>query len=97
TRRESDVTYPAAGGKVSQHDWDYAPRLGLRYDVTPNVQVYGNLSRSVEPPHPWSLIWSAPAVSGGQIQPIEMQNQTATTLELGGRGDAAFGRWELAW
>ncbi|MCO7564405.1 TonB-dependent receptor [Pseudomonas sp. S 311-6] len=97
TRRESDVTYPTAGGKVSQHDWDYAPRLGLRYDVTPNVQVYGNLSRSVEPPHPWSLIWSAPAVSGGQIQPIEMQNQTATTLELGGRGDAAFGRWELAW
>lgn len=93
TRRESDVTYPAEGGKVSQHDWDYAPRVGLRYDIRPDLQVYGNLSRSVEPPHPWSLIWSAPT----KTQPIEMQNQTATTLELGARGDSRIGRWELAW
>ncbi len=93
TRRESDVTYPANGGKVSQHDWDYAPRLGLRYDIDPQLQVYGNLSRSVEPPHPWSLIWSSPVA----IQPIEMQNQTATTLELGARGDSALGDWDLAW
>ncbi|MBV4490753.1 TonB-dependent receptor family protein [Pseudomonas oryzicola] len=93
TRRESAVTYPAEGGKVSMHDWDYAPRLGLRYDIRPDLQVYGNLSRSVEPPHPWSLIWSAPTA----YQPIEMQNQTATTLELGARGDSAVGHWDLAW
>ncbi|UVK81519.1 TonB-dependent receptor [Pseudomonas sichuanensis] len=93
TRRESDVSYPATGGKVSQHDWDYAPRVGLRYDIRPDLQVYGNLSRSVEPPHPWSLIWSSPSAT----QPIEMQNQTATTLELGARGDSALGRWDLAW
>ncbi|BBH45371.1 membrane protein [Pseudomonas sp. KU43P] len=93
TRRESDVSYPATGGKVSQHDWDYAPRLGLRYDISPQLQVYGNLSRSVEPPHPWALIWSAPV----STQPIEMQNQTATTLELGARGDALLGRWDLTW
>lgn len=93
TRRESDVTYPVNGGKVSQHDWDYAPRLGLRYDIDPQLQVYGNLSRSVEPPHPWSLIWSSPVAT----QPIEMQNQTATTLELGARGHSALGDWDLAW
>ncbi|MGE7993523.1 TonB-dependent receptor family protein [Pseudomonas sp. NPDC089554] len=93
TRRESDVTYPASGGKVSQHDWDYAPHLGLRYDLSPALQVYGNLSRSVEPPHPWSLLWSSTQAT----QPIEMQNQTATTLELGARGDSALGRWDLAW
>ncbi|MGN8249960.1 TonB-dependent receptor family protein [Pseudomonas sp. SMV7] len=93
TRRESAVTYPAEGGKVSLHDWDYAPRLGLRYDIHPDLQVYGNLSRSVEPPHPWALIWSAPTA----YQPIEMQNQTATTLELGARGDSAIGHWDLAW
>ncbi|MDD0975810.1 TonB-dependent receptor family protein [Pseudomonas fontis] len=97
TRRESDVSYPLDGGKVSQHDWDYAPRLGLRYDINPHLQVYGNLSRSVEPPHPWALIWSSPAIAGRQIQPIELQNQTATTLELGARGDADWGRWDLAW
>ncbi|QXH58452.1 TonB-dependent receptor family protein [Pseudomonas maumuensis] len=98
TRRESavtysNVTYPASGGKVSQHDWDYAPRVGLRYDIRPDLQVYGNLSRSGEPPHPWSLIWSSTSAT----QPIEMQNQTATTLELGARGDSALGRWDLAW
>lgn len=93
TRRESAVTWPDNGGKVSQHDWDYAPRLGLRYDISPQLQVYGNLSRSVEPPHPWALIWSSPVAT----QPIEMQNQTATTLELGARGDSLLGRWDLAW
>ncbi|MEG1038617.1 MAG: TonB-dependent receptor [Pseudomonas sp.] len=93
TRRESEVSFPANGGKVSQHDWDYAPRLGLRYDINPGLQVYGNLSRSVEPPHPWSMIWS----STNATQPIEMQNQTATTLELGARGESLVGRWDLAW
>ena len=93
TRRESDVTYPATGGRVRQHDWDYAPRLGLRYDISPQLQVYGNLSRSVEPPHPWALLWSSTVAT----QPIKMQNQTATTLELGARGDSTLGHWDLAW
>jgi TonB dependent receptor. len=53
--------------------------VGLRYDIRPDLQVYGNLSRSVEPPHPWSLVWSAPVNN----QPMKMQNQTATTLETG--------------
>ncbi|WP_460125774.1 TonB-dependent receptor family protein [Pseudomonas sp. S2_C03] len=105
TRRESAVTYPEGGGKTSMGDWDYAPRLGLRYQVTPDLQVFGNLSRSVEGPHPWSLIYSAnqrfgpgngPA-TGTQRDPIELQNQTATTLELGGRGDSAVGQWSLSW
>ncbi|KAB0495803.1 TonB-dependent receptor family protein [Pseudomonas vancouverensis] len=105
TRRESDVTYPASGGKTSLHDWDYAPRLGLRYQVNPDLQVFGNLSRSVEAPHPWSLIYSSnirfPAGSGPatgtQSDPVKLQNQTATTLEIGGRGDSLAGQWSLAW
>ncbi|PYB97736.1 TonB-dependent receptor [Pseudomonas protegens] len=105
TRRESAVTYPEGGSKTSLGDWDYAPRLGLRYQLTPNVQLFGNLSRSVEAPHPWSLIYSSnlrfPAGSGvatgAQRDPIELRNQTATTLELGGRGDSSLGEWSLAW
>ncbi|WP_162873762.1 TonB-dependent receptor domain-containing protein, partial [Pseudomonas viridiflava] len=57
TRRETSVTYPATQRAVSTHDWDYASRLGLRCGFTPQLQVYGNLSRSVEPPHAWSMIW----------------------------------------
>ena len=105
TRRESDVTYPLEGGKTSLHDWDYAPRLGLRYQLAPDLQLFGNLSRSVEAPHPWSLIYSSnirfPAGSGvatgAQRQPVTLQNQTATTLEIGGRGDSTLGQWSLAW
>lgn len=105
TRRESAVTYPQSGGKTSLNDWDYAPRLGLRYQLTPDLQLFGNLSRSVEAPHPWSLIYSSNirfpagngAATGTQSDPIKLQNQTATTLELGGRGDSAIGQWSLAW
>lgn len=105
TRRESAVTYPEGGGKTSLGDWDYAPRLGLRYQLTPNVQLFGNLSRSVEAPHPWSLIYSSNlrfpfdsgVATGAQRDPIELRNQTATTLELGGRGDSSLGEWSLAW
>lgn len=105
TRRESAVTYPEGGGKTSLGDWDYAPRLGLRYQLTPDVQLFGNLSRSVEAPHPWSLIYSSNlrfpagsgAASGAQRDPIKLHNQTATTLELGGRGDSSLGQWSLAW
>ncbi|MBF4557351.1 TonB-dependent receptor [Pseudomonas sp. p50] len=105
TRRESAVTYPESGGKTSLNDWDYAPRLGLRYQVTPDLQLFGNLSRSVEAPHPWSLIYSSNvrfpagsgAATGAQRDPVKLQNQTATTLEIGGRGDSAMGQWSLAW
>ncbi|RBJ85497.1 TonB-dependent receptor [Pseudomonas sp. MWU12-2534b] len=105
TRRESVVTYPEGGGKTSLGDWDYAPRLGLRYQLTSDVQLFGNLSRSVEAPHPWSLIYSSNlrfpptsgVASGAQRDPIKLRNQTATTLELGGRGDSGLGQWNLAW
>lgn len=104
TRRETEVTYPGTNPAVSTHDWDYAPRIGLRYDFNPQLQVYGNLSRSVEPPHHWSMIWGTnkffPAGSGPATglprEGVELKNQTATTLEVGGRGEAWFGQWDLA-
>ncbi|PVZ16481.1 MULTISPECIES: TonB-dependent receptor domain-containing protein [unclassified Pseudomonas] len=102
TRRQSDVTYPQGGGSVSQHAWDYAARLGLRWQLSPGLELYGNLSRSVEPPHAWSLLWSSnryftsgPA-RGLARQGIDLKNQSATTLEVGGRGDSPLGAWSAA-
>ncbi|WP_242673811.1 TonB-dependent receptor family protein [Stutzerimonas kirkiae] len=105
TRREVQVTYPQEGTALSLSTWDYAPRLGLRYQMTPDLQVFGNLSRSVEAPHAWSMLWGSndtfPGGSGaatGMIRnPVELENQTATTLEAGGRGDSALGAWALAY
>jgi iron complex outermembrane receptor protein len=103
TRRDVGVTWPASGGRLSEHGWDYAPRVGLTWQTTPQIQLFGNLSRSVEPAHPWSMIWGSStyfaagngASSGRQSTPVDLDNQTADTLELGARGDAALGHWEL--
>ncbi len=103
TRRDVQVTWPATPERLRGHDWDYAPRLGFTWQASPDTQWFGNLSRSVEPAHPWSMIWGsnqyfAPgngASSGRQRAPVELANQTASTLELGARGQAGVGRWEL--
>ena len=105
TRRQVEVTWPATGDKLSESTWDYAPRVGLRYQLNPEVQLYGNISRSVEPPHAWSMIWSSPLrfptsnqpYSARQRAPISMDNQTATTFEIGGRGDSLIGQWDVAY
>ena len=103
TRRDVQVTWPSSGGRLREQDWDYAPRLGFTWQHSAQTQWFGNLSRSVEAPHPWSMIWGSNQYfgpgngpsTGRQRAPVPMQNQTATTLELGARGDAALGRWEL--
>lgn len=99
------MTWPATGDRLSEHTWDYAPRLGLRYQLNPDVQLFGNISRSVEPPHAWSMLWSSPLRFPTSNQPwsnrqstaISLDNQTATTFEVGGRGDSALGQWELTY
>lgn len=103
TRRDVQVTWPATPERLREQHWDYAPRLGFTWQQTPQVQWFGNLSRSVEPAHPWSMIWGSNqyfaagngASTGRQRAPVPLDNQTATTLELGARGESAIGRWEL--
>ncbi len=103
TRSQVGVTRPATGEDLSEHGWDYAPRVGFTWQARPQLQWFGNLSRSVEPAHPWSMIWGSNryfaagngAASGRQRAAVPLANQTAATLELGARGDAAPGRWEL--
>lgn len=103
TRKDVQVTWPSTPERLRGSEWDYAPRLGFTWQQTAATQWFGNLSRSVEPAHPWSMIWGsnlyfAPgngASSGRQRAPVDLQNQTATTLELGARGESMLGRWEL--
>jgi iron complex outermembrane receptor protein len=103
SRYKARVTQPANDNNLSGHDEDYAPRLGLTWQASPAVQLFGNLSRSVEPAHPWSMMWGSNstfaagygAASGRQNAALKLENQTASTLEVGARGDAALGHWEL--
>ncbi|MCO6442267.1 MAG: TonB-dependent receptor [Nitrococcus mobilis] len=59
--------------------WNFSPKLGARYEFTPHNQIYGNISKSFEPP-------SFTELSGG---PNVTQNsaQKAWTFEIGTRGD----------
>lgn len=101
--RKSWLRWPDTGERLSRHQWGLAPRLGLRYRYGPTVELFGNLSRSIEPPHPWSMLWGsnryfgtdAGPSAGRQRAAVPLVDQTATTLELGGRGRGRFGEWQL--
>jgi len=69
-----------------------APKIGVRQEFTPNIQVYGNVSGSYEPPTFGEL------AGGPNVTPVSAQR--ATTVEIGTRGllKQAWGgmRWDLS-
>ncbi|MGH8594861.1 MAG: TonB-dependent receptor family protein [Gammaproteobacteria bacterium] len=68
-----------------------SPKLGLRYQPKPGLQVFANLSRSFEPPTLGEL------TEGLNVTPVD--DQTATTVEVGTRGGTSDERlsWDLAY
>lgn len=64
-----------------------SPKLGLRYDVSRDVQVFGNVSRSMEPP-------TFSEIAGG-LRPLPNAAQKATTVEAGTRGRLKDLEWDL--
>ncbi|QCI11814.1 TonB-dependent receptor [Pseudomonas putida] len=104
--RKGRVSYPVGGeadnpnNPVETNDWEFAPRIGVRYAITPDWQLFGNLSRTVEAQQSWAFIsgaqvfTSGPATglnSGGQ----ELKPQIADTLEFGTRGQLGGTAWDL--
>ena len=73
--------------------WGFSPKLGVLWDVTDKSQVYFNASRSFEPPSFGELVAVTPAAIGlAALKP-----QTATTLELGTRGETDRLAWDLSY
>lgn len=66
----------------------WSPKLGLRWDVSPAIQAFANVSRSFEPP-------SFGELAGGQ-NPVLLNAQRGTTLELGTRGELANIQWDAS-
>jgi iron complex outermembrane receptor protein len=103
--RGYEVSYPETQDKYSQNDWHLAPRLGLRYQFRPEIQFYGNISRSIEPVHPWALGWSGSqyfgasdgAASGRPKGYAALKNQSANSIEIGSRGQSGLGQWDLSY
>ena len=66
-----------------------SPKLGARYEFTPAVQVFGNVSRSFEPPS-FGELAGGPAIT-------QVRKQSAWTVEVGSRGRLAAGSWDAAY
>ncbi len=85
-KRKADIKYTTAVNTsefpsgVEYSEYDLAPRLGLRYQLTPEFELFGNVSRSVDPPVTWQL------GSTGTPYIRDVRPQKANTLEFGIRG-----------
>jgi iron complex outermembrane receptor protein len=69
------------------------PKLGLRYDIQPKVQVFANVSRSFEPPSQEEEIQDTGPAGNGLYTPLK--TQTATTGEIGTRGETQRVSWDV--
>ncbi len=64
-----------------------SPKLGVLYQLDPQVQVFANASRSFEPP------------SFGELNSLvvsSLKAQKGTTFEVGTRGNSEFIDWDIA-
>ncbi len=66
-----------------------SPKIGTRFEFTPAIQVFGNISRSFEPP-------SFGELAGGP-NITQVRKQSALTYEIGSRGQVAGGSWDVAY
>lgn len=88
-RRIEEIT-PTATEQTRDYT-GFNPRIGLLYDLTADMQLFTNLSRSFEPPTLGDL-------SGGNNPGFkQLGAQTATTIEFGSRGGWNALRWDAAY
>lgn len=75
------------------------PRLGALYAASERLTLFGNLSRSFEPPTFLELLavsGSNPDLGPDAVVAAPLDAQDAVTLELGARGQAGGGTWSVA-
>lgn len=85
-KRKAEIEYTtgvnttAFPNGVEYQEHDLAPRIGLRYKISPEFELFGNVSRSIDPPVTWQL------GSTGTPYIRDVRPQKANTVELGIRG-----------
>ncbi len=98
--RSGSQTYPEKS-RFSQDALYFSPRAGFRYVINPHIQVYGNVSRSVQPAQDWQYLSGNLYTSGiatGLTKDWSMlKPQTATTFEVGTSGEYAGTQWSLSY
>lgn len=89
SRRELDDRFLSNGDQsVDQSYSRTSPKVGVLYKATPQIDVFGNVSGSYEPPTFGEL------TGGPNVKPL--QAQKAKTLEFGSRGFLGAVQWDFA-
>ncbi|TCS36015.1 iron complex outermembrane receptor protein [Paucimonas lemoignei] len=88
-RRLLDAFLANGDNSVNETFNRVSPKIGMRHELTPAVQVYGNISGSYEPPTFGELN------GGPNVTPVDAQR--ARTFELGTRGSARESWGKLNW
>lgn len=87
-RDSKDQLITASGDQsVNKTYSQTSPKLGVLYQLQPQVQVFANASRSFEPP------------SFGELNSLvvsSLKAQKGTTFEIGTRGNSEFVDWDIA-
>ena len=89
-RKSNDLFIPVGQGDES-FDAGYAgtsPKLGLLHELTPQIQLFANVSKSYEPP-------SFSELTGGQ-RPNINKAQKGVSYEIGSRGALKDLSWDVA-
>lgn len=84
-RRVNEQKFGGAGSYTRTYD-NVSPKLGFRFDPAPDLQFYGNVSGSFEPP--------SFSETGALAAPNRAQR--ARTVELGTRGARGPLRWDAS-
>ena len=90
-RRVNFTTTPAQDGRVSYDQ--FSPKFGVLFDASPDVQLYGNYSRSAEFPGFGEVFQTVNGLNAfiGAIAP-----QRAWTAEVGTRGKRGPVSWDIS-
>jgi len=87
--REANDRFLSNGDQSGKADYDFFnPKVGVVWDVTPNAQVFANVSKSAEAP-----TFSEIAIT---TTTTSLDPQEAVTFEIGTRGGNDDFRWDLA-
>jgi iron complex outermembrane receptor protein len=93
-RRDNRDDFPASPDGSDDFDYyGFNPKAGFLYELTPKSQIYGNVSRSFEPPSFGELTNN---VNGGDGL-TSLRPQSATTLEIGTRGEQGPVSWDVSY
>lgn len=88
TRRLQDQFLADGDNSVNRTYSQLSPKVGVRYEWSPAVDVYANVSRSFEPPSFGEL------AGGPGVTPVNAQK--GTTFEVGTRGFLRSAQWDVS-